>query len=721
LTVFINQPYGWVFLVLLAAAVVSVAWFYRRVPPTVGRGLRLLLAALRSAALVLLFLALIEPVIALTRVIAQRPVIAVLVDGSRSMAIGDGTGGARRGDEALTLANELVLPRIGRDADVRAFVFSPGVEPLETERKRIPGTLPLDGESTDIGEAFDALERELAGENLGAVVLATDGANNRGGSPYEASVELGVPVFVLGVGSAEPRTDIAVREAITNRISYAGEVLPIEVRISSAGYGDSETTVELSEEGVLLESVPVRLSGSGEETEVTFRVIPATPGIHRYSISVPPAHGELTTANNVRIVATNVFKGKIRALVVAPRPSSDFAFVRREFEADQNVEVTAVALKEGAPTSRGRPLPGSREGLFSYDLIVLVEADWATPPIPSDWLADFVRDRGGGLLLVGVPGRASSDDLASIAPVVLVAGSASAREARVALTAVGETDPTTRFVGDRFANAEMWRSLPPVWTATALRWAAKPDARTLVTASPPGGEELPVVVVGRAGAGSTMAVLAEGLWRWKMAGPEEVDAYDRFLANAARWLTARGELERVVVSSDKDVYAAGEPVRISAQVYREDFRLAQDATVTVAIARGEGAAPVASVVLEPDGDFHRGETGPLEPGRYLIAATAERGGEETGTATAEFTVEEFSLEDSEVRRRSSLLTRIAEDTGGAYVTPETADAMPSTVHLDWKERLSSREFEVWNSPWLLLGFVGLLSVEWTLRRRKGLP
>jgi len=719
--VFINQPHGWVFLLLLAAAIASVAWFYRRVPPTVGRGLRFLLAALRSAALVLLFLALVEPVVALTRVIAQRPVVAVLVDGSRSMAIKDGTSGARRGDEALTLANEIVLPRVGRDADVRAFVFSPGVESLDTERGRIPGTLPLDGESTDIGGAFDALARELAGENLGAVILATDGANNRGGSPYESAVALGVPVFVLGVGSTEPRTDIAVREAITNRISYAGEVLPIEVRISSAGYGGSETTVELSEEGALLESVPVRLSGSGEEAEVTFKVIPTTPGIHRYSVSVPAASGELTTANNVRIVATNVFKGKIRALVVAPRPSSEFAFVRREFEADQNVEVTAVALKEGASASRGQTLPASREGLFSFDLVVLVEIDWAAPPIPSDWLVDFVEDRGGGLLLAGLPGRGASDDLLSIVPVVLTAGGAAAREARVALTAAGETDPTTRIVGDRFANAGMWRSLPPVWTATVPRWAAKPDARTLVTASTPGGEELPVVVLGRAGSGSTMAVLADGLWRWKMAGPDEVDAYDRFLANAARWLTARGELERVVVSSDKDVYAAGEPVRLSAQVYREDFRLAQDATVTVEIARGEGAAPVASVALEPDGDFHRGETGPHEPGRYLITAMAERNGEEAGTAAGEFTVEEFSLEDSEVRRRSSLLTRIAEDTGGTYVSPETADAMPATVHLDWKERLSSREFEIWNSPWLLLGFVGLLSAEWTLRRRKGLP
>jgi len=43
--------------------------------------------------------------------------------------------------------------------------------------------------------------------------------------------------------------------------------------------------------------------------------------VHRYTISVPTAPDELTSANNTRVVATTTLKGKIRTLVVAPRPS----------------------------------------------------------------------------------------------------------------------------------------------------------------------------------------------------------------------------------------------------------------------------------------------------------------------------------------------------------------------------------------------------------------
>jgi len=101
-------------------------------------------------------------------------------------------------------------------------------------------------------------------------------------------------------------------------------------------------------------------------------------------------------------------------------------------------------------------------------------------------------------------------------------------------------------------------------------------------------------------------------------------------------------------------------------------------------------------------------------------AVAERRGEEVGRARGEFTVEEYSLEDSEVRRRSALLEEIAEATGGGYYSPETLSSLPDEAGVGPREVTRRQEVEVWNSPWLLVGFVGLLSAEWAVRRTKGL-
>ena len=722
MTILFNQTHAWVFLLLGAVAVVSVVWFYRRVPPAAGR-LKPLLIALRSAGLVLLCVALLEPVLAFRRTVTDRPVVGLLLDVSRSMAVRDGTGGARRGDEAVSLLNELMLPRVARDAELVALAFSSGSRELDVDRGILARSPVFDGGVTDIAQGFEALGDLLSGRNLGSVVIATDGADNRGAGPYDAARALGVPVFVLGVGSPEAGTDIAIEDAVTNRISYAGESVPIEVTVSSAGFAGAETVVELSEGGSTLDSKQIDLSGTGEEVRVTFRVTPSTPGVHRYSVSVPPAAGELSTANNSRVVVTTAMKGKIRVLLLAGRPSWDFAFLSRELAADRNVDVESVVRKSGSPISAvdGSP-PGSRAELFDYDLVVLFEPDWSDPLVSPEWLRAFARDRGGGLLFVGIPRERPPDDVAAILPFVFDADlSSSFRDVRVRLTEEGESAPATRVAADRFVNVDVWKALPPVRTFTSSAWSARADASVLVEGHGAEGGTVPIVAGVRVGAGNVMAILADGIWRWKMAGDAGVDVYDRFVTNAARWLTARGELERVVVTPDKDVYQAGEDIGFSAQVYGSDYRLATDALVRVSVASGEAAAPVATIDLEAAGDYYRGSVPHLPPGPYVLRATASLGGEDVGTAAGEFIVERFSLEDSETRRRSALLRRIADETGGGYYTPETLDGFPEDVPMAWTERTTKREFELWNSPWLLLGFVGLMAGEWALRRKQGLP
>jgi len=716
----VNAHHGWVFWPVLVVAVAAAVWSYRRVPRTVGPRLRATLAALRATALALLVLALIEPVLAFTRTLSEPPVVAVLVDASRSMGIADGPGGAARSEEALAALNGIVLPRLAHDAVVRAYAFSGTVEELDVSGTSVRAAPAPDGGVTDMGGALSAVRDELAGENLAAVVLASDGANNRGVSPADAAAALGVPVFTLGVGSREPKADIAIRDAVTNRISYVGEPLPVEVRLSAHGFGDASTVVSVSEDGVTLDARPVEVRGTGEESVVTLRVTPGAPGVHRYDVSVPAAPGELTTANNARVVVTTTLTGKIKALVAGARPSWDYAFLRRELEADRNVEVTAVARTGRAASDA--TLPRTREELLAYDLVALVEPDWSSPVVPAEWLAAFVRERGGGLLVIGLPRSSAtpSPELVSVLPVEGRPGGAAPAELRAALTEAGEASPTMRVVADRFANASTWRSLPPVWADARPASSVRGDATVLAEVVAPDGGRAPLVAVRRVGAGHAMLVAAEAVWRWKMAGPADTDAYGRLVAGAVRWLTARGDIAPLSVFTERDVVAAGEPISFTAQVVTNELRPTTDAAVTLTLASGPEAAPIASVALAPEGDTYRGEAGPLPAGEYVYEAVAVRGGEEVGRARGELTVEPFSLEDAETRLRPAVLMELARATGGVYVSSETVASFPDDVRLEGRRATRTLEFEVWNSPWLLVGFLGCLSAEWAARRMKGL-
>lgn len=723
MSVFLNHPGFWGFLVLFAAAVAGAVLIYRAAPSSVGRRLRALLVGLRVAVLVVIFFMLLEPVVRLARTVTERPVVVVLLDASRSMAIPDGTGGARRGDEAVGLLNEMVVPRVARDAEVDAYVFSSSIEPLTTERGVIAAAPVLEGGATDLGGALSAIKSLFSERNLSAVVVATDGAVNRGCDPRAAGLALGVPVYTLGVGSADDAVDVSVREPLTNRISYAGEALPIETRISWSGLAGGHATVELREGEALVETASVDLENSSGEALVSFRAVPSTPGVHRYTILVPPVPGEVSVANNTRVVSTHTLEGRIGILLVGARPSHDYAFANRALASDPNVDLQSVAVRGGSSEPGAPGLPLSEKDLLERDVVMMIGADWADPPISADWLVRFVRERGGGLLLMGLPpSEGPVGGLEDVAPVILAPVSAPAlRETRVRLTPEGEAAATTRVTRDRFENASIWASLPPIWTATTPWWTARPDAAVLVTGGSAEPERVPLYIGSRHGTGNVLALLADGIWRWKMAGPDDVDVHGRILAAAARWLTSGADLERVVVTTDKDVYAAGEEIRFSAQVYRSDYRVARDASVSVSVSRGTGAVPLEAVDLVREGDFHRGTLGPLAPGSYTFLGVGRTGPEEVGEASGEFVVEEFSLEDAEVRRRPAVLRRLASETGGLYVSPETLDELPDSASLERRSVSVVRELELWNSPWPFVGLVGLLSLEWALRRRKGLP
>ena len=94
-------------LCLLAAAGLTW-WTYGRSVPRVPNSRRLLLSALRGAALFIVLVLLFEPVLRRIEATEEPPVLAVLVDASQSLGREDGDGGAAAARDALWIAGKVV-------------------------------------------------------------------------------------------------------------------------------------------------------------------------------------------------------------------------------------------------------------------------------------------------------------------------------------------------------------------------------------------------------------------------------------------------------------------------------------------------------------------------------------------------------------------------------------------------------------------------------------
>jgi hypothetical protein len=710
-----NQEY-WFLYVLLLAGAVGVSYFaYRRTPPTISRRLRNLLLVLRCVSFTLVLLALLEPVLAISRTMVVRPTVAILVDSSESMAVGESNGRILF-EDAIETAERRIIPALSSRHEVRTFSFSSGVS--ELARDEVPA-----GRSTNLSSALLVTQSLLAESNLGAVVVLSDGCHNQGQDPIQTASELPVPVFTVGFGSTAAPRDVSVASVVTNKISYTGDRLPINVGIESSNFNGGEVEVTLAEGDRVLGSRVVPLHETKALEEVTFFVDLEEPGLRDFRVSVPVAEGEASIENNSRTAATKVLKSRIKVLCLGGRPSWDFAFIRRALEDDANVDVISFA-ETNAGRRKPPGFPGSIEALREFDLVVMVEMPVTGLGNLVSPIAELVSGGELGLVTIGdIEGRLPAE-WKEILPAL--PGSQRLPENQdyeLEITPDGVQDPVMRLRPEAESSRRIWMRLPPV-TGTGRAFAAKPEATVLAEMANPANPDraFPVIISSSESGIGVICIAAGSIWRWDlmMAGTGSGGHFNRLWSNIVRWIISRGEASRVAVSTDRFVYRSGETVAFTGQVYDLDFRLTTAARLTVAVIKTEGDRVVGEIQLTPGRERFTGSMIGLSPGQYTYSAVASIGEEALGTSEGRFTVDTFSLEGEGTYQDVELLRGMASASGGKYISPEEANQIPSYLELQPEEVAVRREIELWNNPVVFLLVLGFVAAEWWIRRQRGL-
>jgi hypothetical protein len=111
----------------------------------------------------------------------------------------------------------------------------------------------------------------------------------------------------------------------------------------------------------------------------------------------------------------------------------------------------------------------------------------------------------------------------------------------------------------------------------------------------------------------------------------------------------------------------------------------------------------------------------LPPARYRLSARALSGGRELGRASTEFAVDRWSLELARSLPDSAALAALARATGGRVTDAAQVERWARTLPVRALARGRVESRRLWESPWAFALVVGLLSVEWFWRRRRGLP
>jgi hypothetical protein len=101
-----------------------------------------------------------------------------------------------------------------------------------------------------------------------------------------------------------------------------------------------------------------------------------------------------------------------------------------------------------------------------------------------------------------------------------------------------------------------------------------------------------------------------------------------------------------------------------------------------------------------------------------VEATAPSG--DVAGDTSYVRVADLNTEYFDAEMRAPLLKRIANETGGRFYTPATANTLAEDVALSKHGVTVVNQMDLWDMPAVLILLVALVTAEWSYRKVRGL-
>ena len=725
----IGSPWGLpVALVLSIALLVWVAYDAQEIVTRIrGRG-RTWLLATRGLTALLGLLLLWQPRWLREQLQRGTGTIAVLMDTSRSMSL-PGAGGVRS-KQAQALLREF------QEAIPDASVFEFGASSHAVRARDLLEHYRAEEDETRFLASLKSAVA-VAGDELGAIVLVSDGADTGQAPSLAALRALGVRVHAVAVGGRGPARDDAITEVNADTMAFLHQQAEVEVALQRTPPQESTVPVELYKDGRLVTEVVANVDAKGQgRVVVPFDV--ASLGRAVYTVRIPVADGDAIVENNEQTFLMRVTRDRLRVLLVSGRPGWDSHFLRAFLKSRPSIDlITFFILRTASDMSMASPDELSlipfptdelfREHLDSFDLVIFQDFNYG--PYQMDRYLPRVRDYvlgGGSFAMIGgdlsfSAGGYARTPIAEILPVELESGGDQTSLETFHPQVVTEmaSHPLIELLPSLEENLATWSRLSPMLGANLLG-RAKHGASVLLLHPKErlaDGTPRPVLVTADSSKGRTMALAVDSSYRWgfSTAGRTgDPSAYERFWDRSLRWLTRDPLLEASHVRSDRERYGPGSKVVINYQARATNYGKVGELPVRVQLLDSDQV--VQDVKADVDGDG-RGQTtlhAPREPGAYVVRLTV---GEDNAAEEA-FVVEVGGKELARPFPNPKLLQQIARATGGSFFDGKVGD--PQALERSRSSSLGVTQVQPL-SHWAVFGLLCVAFLaDWVLRRRLGL-
>lgn len=649
------------------------------------------MGALRFIAVSLLAFFLLGPLIkSITREV-EKPVIVLAQDNSESLLIGkDSTFYQGEYLQQLQRLKEELSDRYEVQTYTYGDVVQTGLD-VQFDEKR-----------TNISELLREVHTRYSNRNLGALIIAGDGIFNTGANPVYSSKKLKVPVFTVAMGDTAVKRDLLINDIAHNRLAYLGNDFPLEVVVEARRLAGKQTLLRVSDRSGEVYSAPLSVDG-----EDFFQVIPIqleakNAGLQRFRVEVIPIDGEISTINNVMDIYIDVLDSRQKVLILANSPHPDVGAIKAAIESNSNYEVDLQLAND---------FDGEVE---EYSLAIMhqlpsvkhpvndVLSQLNTKKIPALYVLGSQTNYGAfnqlglGLQLIGFRGQ-----LTEVTPLMDESFSQFTLDEELQ-KAVTKYPP----LHVPFGTFKPGQGLQPLFTQRVGM------VKT----------ELPLIAFHKKDDLKFGIISGEGIWRWRVFNYSQNKDHDQFntlVGKMVQYLASKEDKSFFRVYSENS-FLENQNITFEGELYNESYELVNEAEVGLKITNADGNE--FDFNFSKTSNAYRLDAGQLPVGEYTYQAKVTRDGEEL-KESGEFSIAAIQMEASNSVADHQLLFNLANRNGGTMVyaneVEQLAQLIEGTEEIVPVSYTKTELADLLNLKWIFFLILGLLSLEWFLRKRNG--
>lgn len=530
---------------------------------------------------------------------------------------------------------------------------------------------------TNISSALSTISRQYYKKNVGAVVLISDGIVNQGVNPELNIESYPFPIYSVTLGDTVSYPSMTINDVKYNKTVPANMLFPLRVTANAFNYKGESMNVIVKIDGNEVENVTVPVTSNRFSKTLDFNIDSGEEGTKQVDIIV---------GDKTRRVFVTVTDKKYRILCLARAPHPDIAAIKSAL--DDHFEFDVI-FDDNVVANYDLPL--------RYDLLIMHNI--------------AIKSAVPSLSIIGSNFDAfnESQDIVKIT--------------RGAVNT--NLDVTGRFnnvfglftISSDIKNE--LKSYPPLSLPHCeISFNRRHDDALLMNIMDLETPN-PLLAFSTDSDGNKHAfIFGTGCWRWKLYEyfhHKNNDGFNEIISKTVKYLLTEKDKELTV--NHKDSYLNTESITISAELRNPSRELINEPDLHIMINNSYDY-----MFSKGENNYHL-NIGMLPEGIYKYRAHTSFGGVDYN-ATGTFTVESLGVEALDLTANIERMRSLASQTGGKhyYIT----DIQQITYDLKHDSRITSisreetRYDDLINLKWLFFSILGLITIEWLLRKIFGI-